>query len=304
MPRTRSHTVSRPRSRATVRPAPADPGRAALLLLLPALALVLLAGLWAASAGAAPPPEAGGVELVFLANEGFLLRAGGDAVLIDAFLSQPYKVYGALPPEVDRRLRAGEPPFDRVRLALASHVHPDHFQPAPARVFLAANPTAQLASSAQVLAALGQGWTPPDGVAARLRRVEPAAGGSAALTAGGVRVEVLRLRHTNRRFYDVTNLGHLVHLGGRTVLHVGDAEGRPENFAPYRLNERRLDVAIVPYWYLLSAEGRALVAASLPAAHTVAAHVPPAELAEVRARLAEVAPQVIVFAKALDSRRF
>jgi hypothetical protein len=42
-----------------------------------------------------------------------------------------------------------------------------------------------------------------------------------------------------------------------TILHVGDADRDPARFAPHRLAGERIDVAIIPDWYLSAAPGAA-----------------------------------------------
>ena len=61
-------------------------------------------------------------------------------MLIDAFVAEPYSLYAALGERALEQLSAAAAPFDSVDLALASHVHRDHFQPAAACAFLEAAP--------------------------------------------------------------------------------------------------------------------------------------------------------------------
>jgi L-ascorbate metabolism protein UlaG (beta-lactamase superfamily) len=251
-------------------------------------------------------PAAGRLEVLALANEGFLLRAGEDAVLIDAFVSEPYAGYAALGGEALADLVAARGPFASVDLALASHVHRDHFQPAPARAFLGASPRALLASSPQVLEALladyaAAGAREPS---ERLRDVLPEVGAELPLEVGGIRVDVLRLSHGTGRFAELQNLGHVITLGGVTALHVGDAATVPETFAAYGLRRRGIDVAFVPYWYFESADGRRIVDEHLRPARLVACHIPPGELEAVTRRLAASRPDVLVPQAALESFRF
>lgn len=268
------------------------------------------------------PPPARALHVTALANEGALLRAGDVAVLIDAFLAEPYSVYGALPEQTLEALLAAAPPFDGVDLALVSHRHGDHLQPAPAARFLRASPGTWLASSPQVLelvreadAALApamaeraadatDGARPtdaapwPDEAAGRPtpqpRAVLPEPGQSVRLRRDGLSVDVLRLSHGTGRFAAIQNLGHVIELGGQRVLHVGDAAMDPRRFAPYALAERDLDVALLPFWYFLDEGGRQLVREHLRARHVIACHIPPADLADVRAALAESDPHVLV----------
>ncbi|MEM7048831.1 MAG: MBL fold metallo-hydrolase [Acidobacteriota bacterium] len=245
------------------------------------------------------PLIAAEVEVLFTANEGVLIRAGDEAVLIDSHLAEPYSLYGALPAPLLAKLEAAAPPFDTVDLVLASHVHRDHFQGPPAKAFLAARPQALLASSPQVLEALGE---PPPGEG-RLRSVLPQPGESETLRRGGIEVEFLRLSHGSGRHARIQNLGHIIRIGGVKILHIGDAFDDPANFAPYGLAERDLDLVLVPYWFYWSASGQECLRRHLHAKAVAAVHIPPQELDGVRAELAKRFPEVQVPGRALEPIR-
>ncbi len=115
-----------------------------------------------------------------------------------------------------------------------------------------------------------------------------------------MRVEFLRLSH-GRRFAPLQNLGHVITIGGQRVLHLGDAATDAANFRPYGLPARKLDVALVPYWYFLERGGRALVEQQLSARYVIACHIPSRERAEIARTLAGSRPQVIVPREPLQS---
>lgn len=265
------------------------------LLALPFLALLGLA----AQAPAAAPIE---LELVYLANEGFLVRVGETKLLIDAFVYEPYGEYACVPEELRARLHAGTAPFDGIGLALASHVHRDHFQPAAAAEYLRARPEVKFLSSPQVVEALlepldtGPSSEPIDALLPEAR---------AWLTASerGVRIELVRLPHSGgARNAGVQNLGHVLELGGARLLHVGDAELGDPALDAADLETRALDVALVPYWWLGDAEGVARARKLTGAKQLVAVHVPPGEVAEVKARLAALDPALLLFERSGESR--
>lgn len=240
------------------------------------------------------------LELEYLANEGFLLRSGERRVLVDAFLTEPYGEYASVPEELFERLCAGEGDYGPVQLAVTSHVHADHFQPEPARAYLTQRGETRFLAAPQVLARL-RPELPPDFPAARLLERWPEK--EARLVEGELGVELLRLPHAGgARTASVENLGLVLVVGGVRVLHVGDAER--DDAALERLDPAALalDVALVPYWWLDGAEGLARVRARTGARELVAMHVPPAEVAAVKAQLAALDRRLIVFERPGERR--
>lgn len=133
-----------------------------------------------------------------------------------------------------------------------------------------------------------------------IRALSPEPGEEEALEVGRIRIELLRLSHGTGRFASIQNLGHVVTVGGVTALHVGDAEMLAASFAPYRLGERGIDVAFVPYWYFDDPTGRRIVDEHFRPAKLVACHVPPRELEDVTRRLARSDPDVLVPQEAFE----
>lgn len=256
---------------------------------------ILLITLLLASPLSASGSETSGPEITYLANEGFLLACGDTRVVIDAFVTEPYKEYAAIPADTWKRMLTGQPPFEKVALTLVSHVHRDHFQPEPAVRFLTAHPETRLISSPEVIAEL-RTVEGVDAVADRVDEVLPKPGEIVTREMGEIRVDFLRLSHGAGRNQKIQNLGHLIRLCDETVLHVGDADVRAESFTPYRLGEREIDVALLPFWLHLSEEGRGLVA-SIGAGTEAACHVPHEELSKWSEAVHESAPGVQVLGR-------
>ena len=273
---------------------------------LAALVLALLLAPAAAGEVAAVTDPAPGeaLDIVYLANEGFLLRSAGKAVLIDAFVRKPHSFYAALPGPIHDAMISGEPPFERIDLALVSHVHADHFQADVAVEFLQRHPETVLASSRQVLDAVRREVTEPDRLSGRLLEFLPEEGESASLTWDGIVIEFLRLRHgggeQNRA---MQNLGHLIQLGRSKVLHVGDAKMVAANFEAHGLPRSGVDISLVPYWFYLSEEGRAIAATHLAGKVNIAVHIPPGELDEVVGIMADSFPDVEILRDPMETRR-
>jgi L-ascorbate metabolism protein UlaG (beta-lactamase superfamily) len=242
-----------------------------------------------------PARAARTLELEYLANEGFLLRGGGRTLLIDAFVTEPYGNYAAVPEELFEKLVSGAEGYATIDLALASHVHSDHFQAEPAAAFLAAHAETRFVAAPEVVAvlehALGEEAT-KERLLARLPEAR------ARLEERELGLELVRLPHSGGvRTAAVQNLGHLLTIGGVRVLHVGDAERESPELDAHDLEGANIDVALVPYWWIDDSAGLARVRALTGARELVAMHVPPDELAEVKALLAAIDARVLLFEK-------
>jgi len=244
--------------------------RAALTL---AAAGTVLAG---ASPHAGPAAELGqapgGLSVTFLANEGVLLSSGGTQVLIDALFVKYGDGYAVPADSTQAALERARPPFDSVDLVLVTHRHGDHFHPAPAAAHLAANRGATLLTSQQVIDSMrhvpGIARLAPRMVA---RTMAP--GTRRRVIVNGLPVELLGLPHGGRRQRHVEHLGYVVELGGRRLLHVGDAELSEATLAPLGLDTSRIDVALLPAWAVTDRGSRQAIERWIRPRQVVAFHL-------------------------------
>ena len=269
-----------------------------LAVLLPALVL--------APALAPVAVAQDGLSITFLANEGVLLSGstatGSGKVLIDGLFLKYGREFAVPAESTQAVLRGARPPFDAVDLLLVTHRHGDHFHPAPVAAHLRANPRALLLTSRQVIDSLRSG---AGSVALPERRVVArtlAPGRRRRALVNGIPVELLGLPHSGgRRHRGVEHLGYLVELGGRRVLHVGDAELSEATLAPFRLDTARVDVALLPWWALTDEETRRAVERWIRPREIVAFHVSEGEAASVRREVGAAEPGAHVFSRSLET---
>lgn len=242
----------------------------------------------------------GELRVTFVANEGFLLEAGGRKVLVDALFGD-YPLYIDLDPEVRGQVVEARGAFADVDLVLASHYHADHFDAAAVVRHLLANPKATFVSTPQAVAKVKEqpGY---EKIRERVRGVYPQEGKRAHLTKLGL--EILNLHHGRDRRPLVENLGLLIHLGGFKVLQVGDTEVTPEELAATGLGEDGIDLALVPSWLLVYDPWKGMVESIIQPRHLAAIHLEAGDGPEDFERIRKASPKVVIFEKALETRVF
>jgi len=251
-----------------------------------------------------------GVTITYLANEGVFLSDGSRGVLIDALFREGVTGYATLAPDVREKVETAKPPYDITRLVLVTHRHRDHFDAASVVRHLQSNPRAKLVTSTQVAervraaeadaldapkAADAVGAPDASAILPRIQAFTPQEGQSYNAEHDGLKVELFFVSHGSGRFAGVVNLGYVVTIGHKRILHIGDAELGPGAFDPVGKFAKNIDVACLPYWWLITRTGRAFVAEALPGVKLVAIHIEPAKASAVIERIHKFLPDAAVF---------
>jgi L-ascorbate metabolism protein UlaG (beta-lactamase superfamily) len=260
-----------------------------------------------AAAGCTMPP----VEVVAIANEGFLVRSHRHAVLVDALFraTAPYPEFFSQGPSEDlvRQMVAGEGPFSRVDLALVTHSDGDHFHAGTAFEFLENHPETLLVGTIDVLVALSalEGF---DAIADRVVAPVRVHGSCERIEHRGVEVMICFVWHSGGR--EVANNIYLVEMDGFRFVHEGDADRSPTTFSDLEVGAERLDLAFLHDWFVLN-DGRGVVTEILRPRAVVLMHHRWERAAETRQRVeqlpAEIAstlPPVTVFGAERESASF
>jgi len=225
-------------------------------------------------------------------------------VMIDGMVVDNYSVYGGLPVELAGPFNQATGPFSGIKLALASHQHHDHNQPKYACNFVQASQQTILATSAQVLDLMRERCRKYVTTSPNIRIIDPQYDQPEVLESDGVKVTVFLLSHGKGKYAALQNFGHLVEIGGMRVLHVGDAAMDAADFARAGVDKMDIDIALVPFWYFQPGPGGDLVRRFLDVSHKIAVHIPPGEMAEVKAYLQTDFPRVLILENPLDQAQF
>lgn len=226
--------------------------------------------------------------LRYVANAGVLFSIDGATFLVDAPVRAgipPYATNGAME---QTHLEQALPPYDRVDAILITHWHEDHFSAEAVAAHLSRNVDAVLVSSPEVVERV---LAVDRGLAPRIRPTLPPPGHSTGVAVKGVPVTVLRLRHNPTRRLPEQHLGFVV---GRSlpVMHTGDADPAPDNFAMLR-GRAPVGLLLAPFWFMQGAN-LDLVQRVIVPRQVAALHVPPVDGDRVRAALRDSTPPTVV----------
>jgi L-ascorbate metabolism protein UlaG (beta-lactamase superfamily) len=260
------------------------------------------------AAAAREPPQGSALTIIYVANDGFLITAGGRAVLVDAlFRPRPGGSVARPGDALIAQMTQGAPPFARIDALLVSHDHQDHFDPALVQAFLARHPETTLVSTGAICAAVAA----TGGPAARMRRIKIDLGASAVESVAGMSVKAARVKHQGEPGVGggllggtrTENLAWLVTIDGRKILHVGDAitDLNVETYRRLGLPAERIDVLFLEYFDFSGATA-AFVKNELKPRYIVAMHVPTTRYEKDLAKFRKTYPDTIVFTKPLEAR--
>lgn len=249
---------------------------------------------------AAPEPDAAGLKITYVANEGVLLEADGVRVLIDALVRPNDLFYSVLPDPAREAIETAVPPWQGIDLVLVSHMHRDHFHAEAVGRHLARADGAWMVSSQEVVGLLQEHFADWAGIKDRVQGIAWDVGRQETVTAGGAKVTFLGLSHGGGPVATVQNFGHVVEIGRYKVFHGGDAVPSEENFAGRGLEARGIDVALLPWWHIASDEALAVVQKHLAPRRIVLIHVAPSEEGQVEIHRRARAPDAVMFRKMLE----
>lgn len=235
------------------------------------------AGAYATPAPVTSPAQPA-LTLTYLANMGVGIDTRGGRVVVDGFHHGALAQYASLRDQDRVALEGARPPWQALSAILVTHRHLDHFQAASVNARLSVDPAVVFVAPQEVidtLSALNPRWSTD-------ARVRPAQAG-VAMRIGALTITPLDLPHNATRTRLATNVGYLLEVDGKRILHVGDADPNVATYRRAREIVGALDVAIVPFWYM-GASNTALRSA-IGARRYVASHVPLADTTAVRAQV-------------------
>lgn len=198
---------------------------------------------------ASETPAADVLRMEHVANAGVLLGCGEELVLVDGLYREGVPGYEVIPPLVRNAIESARPPYDSVRLVVATHRHRDHFDAAAVARHLSNNPRARFVGTPEAVEEV-RAYS-----AVRVR--EAKAPESFALH--GVKLRFYAIPHNPTPTGPVEHQAVEIQWCGKTLLFTGDADFKPELFRKAGVQPGRTDVLFAPFWITMSEPGRKIV---------------------------------------------
>lgn len=120
-------------------------------------------------------------------------------------------------------------------------------------------------------------------------------------------MQLLNIHHGRSR--PIENLGCIVEIAGKRILHIGDSEAEAAVFQKYAVVKDSIDVAFLPFWYFFNDDFQHAVREQIRPRHVVVMHIEldtfrsgswPKKWASIKAEF----PNAVYFAQELEKKSF
>ncbi len=217
----------------------------------------------------------------YLANEGVMITHGDTKILFDPLFDNSYNRYRLVPKEMRDAIFAGQALYDGVDAVFVSHYHGDHFSASAMMRLLQERQDIPLYAPTQAVAEMRQIATPDDeAIFERVTTFNLEYGDAPVFVRqDDLLIEAVCIPHAGwpTARTDVQNIAFRVTLEETsTVLHLGDSDARLVHFEQDEAywDERTVDLALSPYWFFVSEDGREILDDRVHASHSIGIHVP------------------------------
>ena len=220
-------------------------------------------------------------SIQYLANEGVMVRHAETSILFDPLFNNSFGQYQLVPSEMRAAIMAGKAPYDSVDAVFISHYHDDHFSAADVLQLMKAQTSIHLYAPTQAVVAMREIAADSDEqLFERVTGLDLAYGDSpVSIRTENLTIDAAYIPHSGwpTARTDVQNIVFRVALDdSSTVMHMGDADARIVHFAADEeyWEEEQVDLALPPYWFFGSDDGREILESRINIRHSIGIHVP------------------------------
>ena len=245
------------------------------------------------------------IELQFryIGNMGILISGESSSVLIDGMHTEYNKDSYLFPPQelVDRLTANNSKEYAPIKAIMATHNHGDHLDGGQIATFLKKNTDAIFLgsnqSSQEVLKA-------DKTIQSQIQTIDTRSYTKQTITKDDLSITGFYMNHAGGdRRSDIQNVGFIVEINNKKILHMGDTDWYPDMFNELNLVEEEIDIAVFPFWMLLAENAQQNVEKWINPNRIVATHLPPKNFERYTVQLKQAFPKILSFTE-LESVEF
>jgi len=226
------------------------------------------------------------LKLKYLANEGILIQSSNTQILIDAIFKKEFDYLDVLPDSELSKIENAKGQYKSIDIILATHLHGDHFNAQIVGKHLMANQNAVFFGPNETIANFKSNFEEFQSISSRISSNTPELFHAKTITLKNTTIKILRLEHFgNSPWKEAENIAYLITIAGKTILHFGDSKIDIKNLEKFDLQNEEIDVAILPYWQLGSAEQKEVIEKFINPKQIFLAHIPLKSYAEAQEKI-------------------
>lgn len=231
------------------------------------------------------------VTVRYIGNMGVLISGEKSSVIIDGFHKEYNKDTYLFPPQslVDSLTNAINSDIPPIVAIAATHYHRDHLDGGQIATFLDSNPDALFFGSNQSVGLVNE--VNPE-LEDQIVEVDTDSYTKQTVEHTGISITSFYINHVNpSRHGSVQNVGYVIEIDGKRILHVGDSNWFEEAFSELGLNKENIDIAILPFWMLIEETSQSNLKEWINPTYSIATHIAPVRYERYESTVKQFSPE-------------
>lgn len=215
------------------------------------------------------------VEIQYLANDGIFVKTFNKKILIDALFEKEFDHLDVLPESELKKIEKAAYEFEDIDVILTTHYHGDHFNAQITGKHLKANNRTIFFGPEETVIKFKKNFDGVEEIISRIKSETLDLYKSKTVSLNDIEIKIMRLEHLGiSPWKEAENFAYIIKIEGKNILHLGDSKISVENLKKLSLTHEDIDVAILPYWQLGSAEQKDIIEKYIHPKQILVAHIP------------------------------
>lgn len=233
------------------------------------------------------------LQIRYIGNMGVLISGESSSVLIDGMHTEYNKDSYLFPPQelVDRLTANDSKEYAPIKAVMATHNHRDHLDGSQVANFLQKNAETIFLGSQH---SADEVMKANAGTEKQITVIKTDSYTKQVTKKDDLTITGFYMNHAGGESRaNVQNVGFIIEMNGKKILHMGDTGWYPEMFEALSLVQEDIDIAIFPVWMLLDNDSKKNVEKWISPEFILATHIPPINNERYLKRLKELFPKAL-----------